>query len=324
MIWEDERYVRIYTRDTATLLRLGWEGRAVLWELTRKVDRAGILRVEEPVADLAAILRMPEDVVERGLTALMSGKSPTVLLQEGAVVIPKFLEAQEARQSDRQRKADQRAKARDVAAARSVVADETEPHAVTKRDSESQNVTDCPPDGQKVTTGHTESHAVTSGHSVPYRTVPDRTLFTEPPPAPSVDFELAPPNEPPKPKRQRPEPSSEHQRFCDLWTEAYEARYGARPTWGTKQGAIVQRLLKRHGFDRIAERAKQVLRDPPAWITGSVDIGFFEAQFDKLATAGPRSAAVDEAAREREILRIAEERRRKQASWNTEEHDGAA
>lgn len=176
MIWEDERYVRIYTRDTATLLRLGWEGRAVLWELTRKVDRAGILRVEEPVADLAAILRMPEDVVERGLTALMSGKSPTVLLQEGAVVIPKFLEAQEARQSDRQRKADQRAKARDVAAARSVVADETEPHAVTKRDSESQNVTDCPLDGQKVTNGHTESHAVTSGHSVPYRTVPCLTV----------------------------------------------------------------------------------------------------------------------------------------------------
>jgi hypothetical protein len=120
---------------------------------------------------------------------------------------------------------------------------------------------------------------------------------TEPPPAPSVEFELRPPDEPPKPKAPKPGPASEHQRACDLWEAEYASRYGSKPTWGSKQGAIVARLLKRHGLAVFADRAKRLLRDPPPWVTGSVDIGFLEAQFDKLATPirGPTKANADDA-----------------------------
>ncbi len=41
--WDDERYVRLYTRDTSTWLRLTWEGRFVLMALLRKLDRSGNL-----------------------------------------------------------------------------------------------------------------------------------------------------------------------------------------------------------------------------------------------------------------------------------------
>ena len=43
MDWSDERYAKIYTRDTLTWLSLPWEGRCLLPLLIRKVDGAGIL-----------------------------------------------------------------------------------------------------------------------------------------------------------------------------------------------------------------------------------------------------------------------------------------
>jgi hypothetical protein len=181
MRWEDERYVRVYTRDTTTMLRIGWEGRALLVEILRKVDRAGILTLEDPVVDLAVMLRMPEDVVERALAALTRGTSPCVVVHANQLLVPNFIEAQEAKQSDKQRKAESRSKARDVSAAIAAGALSD----VTNRDQESQNVTECPPGGQNVTAGHSESQRVTAGHSVlsravPCLTVPDRAVPTGP------------------------------------------------------------------------------------------------------------------------------------------------
>ena len=43
MRWEDERYVRVYTRDTLNWLALSFEAQGVLVLLLRKLDRAGIL-----------------------------------------------------------------------------------------------------------------------------------------------------------------------------------------------------------------------------------------------------------------------------------------
>ena len=53
MNFEDEHYVRIYTKDTKTWLRWGWEGQTVFMHLMRRLDKAGVLEdIEDPVPDV--------------------------------------------------------------------------------------------------------------------------------------------------------------------------------------------------------------------------------------------------------------------------------
>jgi len=165
--WEDERYVRLYTRDTADLLAVGWEGRLVFYELMRKVDRAGVADFDGDVGLLAELLRIPREVCERGLERLTARGS--VEVTDKHVVIPNFIEAQEARQSASQRQREHRARRRDRA-----------------RCLGEQNVTNCDSDettrdqsepnsddrSRAVTRGHAGSHGVTPSLAVPSRTVP--------------------------------------------------------------------------------------------------------------------------------------------------------
>lgn len=171
MRWEDERYVRLYTRDTVGWSMLPWQARALFPLLMRKVDRAGLLELDDHGADgLAHLLNMPADVVAVGLTALIKSKSVT--LRDTVLLIPNFLDAQEAQASDAQRKRDQRERAR----AKSKL-DEF----VTHRDDQSHTVT----------FGHAKSRAVTGGHSEPSLAKPS-LADTEPPypPAGGVGLEL--------------------------------------------------------------------------------------------------------------------------------------
>jgi len=157
--FEDERYVRVYTRKTVTMKLIGWEGRATLMALLVEVDRAGVLDLdgEGPAEALTALSELPIEVSRVGMARLI--ERGTVVIRGGQLVLPRFLEAQEARQSDAQRQRESRARRAatsglpqsGVRAAASAGVD------VTNRDHmRSQNVTDC----------HTRSHAVTDGHSV--------------------------------------------------------------------------------------------------------------------------------------------------------------
>jgi Meiotically up-regulated gene 113 len=113
MDWPNERYVRVYTRDTVTWKLLDWRGRTVLMLMLRKVDRSGVVDVgEDGAAGLAAVLELPIDVVEAGLAQLM--KRRTIEHTGTAFVMPNFLEAQEAPQSDAQRKRASRERRRDL------------------------------------------------------------------------------------------------------------------------------------------------------------------------------------------------------------------
>jgi uncharacterized phage protein (TIGR02220 family) len=143
--WSDEHYVRVYTRDTVDWMALRWEARAVLVLLMRKLDRAGVLDLgRSGVRGIAGLIGMPVEVVEVGLVDLLADGC---LVRNGdQLVMPNFQEAQEARQSDAQRKRDERGRRR----ARAMTGDPGDSD-VTESDSESQNVTE----------GHTESHEVT-------------------------------------------------------------------------------------------------------------------------------------------------------------------
>lgn len=154
MNFSDERYVRLYTRDTITWKAIGWEGRCLLPLLLRKVDRAGVLDMDDQdIEGLAALVDIPADIAERGLAALL--KRGVLTARGGALVISKFMDAQECKQSDAQRQRDSRERRR--AGIHPV-------DSVTNRDQMSQPVTD----------GHSASRLVTLCCAVPSRAEPNQ------------------------------------------------------------------------------------------------------------------------------------------------------
>lgn len=95
MRFEDERYVRLYTRDTTTWLMLPWQSRAVAPLILRKVDRAGILDLgDDGIEGLAVHIGIPFDVVEPGVEGLV--EHGTVEVRNGILAWPRFVEAHES------------------------------------------------------------------------------------------------------------------------------------------------------------------------------------------------------------------------------------
>jgi hypothetical protein len=95
--YEDERYVRLYVRNTPTWCSWKWEARAVLPLLLRAVDRDG--RLEWPKGDdalsVAAVLMMPVKVVVVALREL--ARTQTITLGDGWLELPNFVPGQNAR-----------------------------------------------------------------------------------------------------------------------------------------------------------------------------------------------------------------------------------
>src|SRR5690242_5237487 len=130
MDWSNERYVRLYTRNTDDWIALGWEARAVYALLKREVDRAGVLETKRGARGVAAVCRMPVDVVERGLEELLA--DGWVKECELGYVYPDYIESEEASQSDAQRQRESRATRRARQLAQPVTLRAVE---VTKRDA---------------------------------------------------------------------------------------------------------------------------------------------------------------------------------------------
>lgn len=128
--FEDERYVRVYVRDTADWLSLSWEAQSLFLLLSRKLDRAGVLELghRDPARIVARITGVPEAVVARALPELVAPEG-LLELREGFLVDPAFIEAQEAKQSDAERARASREKRRQIATAAKLLAG-----PVTKRD----------------------------------------------------------------------------------------------------------------------------------------------------------------------------------------------
>ena len=157
MDWSNEDYVRMYTRDTSDDLLLSWQAVALWRAMLCKFDRAGLIATRRGSRGLAALVRMPPDVVESALAELLiDGR---VQAKEVGYFAPNFLLAQTATKSDKQRQRESREKrAADTSALPNVNQTNND---VTNRDSESQNVTVCHENAGAVTRGHTPSHPVT-------------------------------------------------------------------------------------------------------------------------------------------------------------------
>jgi len=152
--WSDERYVRLFTRDTVTWLRWSFETRAVFCLLLRKVDRSGVLETgrDDKAEALALTLMAPIEACRKALSELMA--CGTVAASDTSLVIPRFIEAQECRMSDKARQKESREK-----------------RAVAKLENHDDA---CHTPSHAVTAGHTVSQLVTP--AVPSRAVPSRAV----------------------------------------------------------------------------------------------------------------------------------------------------
>jgi hypothetical protein len=154
MNFEDEPYVRLYTTDTASWSLLGWEGQTVLMHMLRgRFDRAGVFDCgrHEPSRAVTGVTRLPPEIVERGLAALLN--EGTWVVNGNLLVWPNFVHAQTCARSDRLRQAESRKNRRNSALAVIEV--------------ESQNVTDCHDESQW-------SRSVTLSSSSPSLAEPSR------------------------------------------------------------------------------------------------------------------------------------------------------
>jgi hypothetical protein len=172
MRWEDERYVRVYTRDTPGWLSLSFDAQSLLVLLLRKVDRAGLLSLGKlgPRAVAVVIGHGAQwKRIEPALQELLD--AGTAVINGDTLAIPNFVAAQETPASGAQRTRDWRER-QQVSALRDAAARD-----VSSRfgDETSQNVTTCDETSQNcdaVTKPVTPNYAYPSD---PNRSDPNRS-----------------------------------------------------------------------------------------------------------------------------------------------------
>ena len=111
MDWTNERYVRLYTRDTDDWIVLSWQAKALLPLMLRKVDRSGFLATRRGSTGVAAQTGLPLEVVNVGLPDLLRDGAVTEC--DDGYLMPNYIEAQEASMSDAQRAKASRERRRD-------------------------------------------------------------------------------------------------------------------------------------------------------------------------------------------------------------------
>ena len=168
--YSDERYARLYTRDTPEWHVLTWQAKAVYCLLRRKVDRSGVVPLGRGgLRAVSALVGVPGDVGEPAMRELAD--SGYLDINAARVAVVEFVESETAVKSDALRQAESRARrgASDV----------------TKRDTESRNVTKSHTGSHAVTESHMASQNVTLCLTDPCLTDPDLTDQNLPPCPPS-------------------------------------------------------------------------------------------------------------------------------------------
>jgi hypothetical protein len=113
MDWSNERWVRVYTRDTVTWQLLSFDAKAMLCLLLRKCDRSGRIALGgRGLRVLGAVVGHTDLWEPRLRLAVDELLAEGVAIEDaGDLLFPRFLEAQEARSSEAERKRRQRAMA---------------------------------------------------------------------------------------------------------------------------------------------------------------------------------------------------------------------
>lgn len=268
--WEDEPWVKLYTKDHPDWLELSGMARSVFYSLLRKADPAGLIHLgKSGLRGIAKLIDWPWDVLEPLLLELLADGCMSMNGERDGAVLPNFLEAQSARTNDIQRKRIQRERAR--ASAVGGVRDVTDGH------SASAHV-------PAVTDGHDQNRSE------------EIRLDQKKPPTPlqGDDFVL----EAPKAKKDTP-PSPPSWLPVDAWAAwlAYR-RKGRAPYTPHAQRLSLGKLekLRAQGEDPVAVLEQSIERGYP---------GLFPVK-----GADPKDPKPDNGARQRIDTAAAEERRK--------------
>lgn len=107
MRWSDERYVKLYTRDTGEWSLVSWQAKGLFYELMRKSDAAGLIFLgRHGLKAVASLIRAPVEEIRSYLGELV--EDGCVRLDGPYLVIPNLVAAQEAKASEKVRKAHER------------------------------------------------------------------------------------------------------------------------------------------------------------------------------------------------------------------------
>jgi hypothetical protein len=150
--WSNEDFSRLYKRETDDDLMLSWEAEAVWHKFLKKCDKSGYLATRRGVQGLAALLRIPLDVVERVLRELLEdGRLRSV--PPNGFIAPNYVDANYTARSGNARQAAFRAKERvgsvsdcndqhgaGAAMSHGVTPDNAESHGVTSGNENCQSI----------------------------------------------------------------------------------------------------------------------------------------------------------------------------------------
>jgi hypothetical protein len=176
MRWEDERWVKLYTRDTGDWLLLSFEAQGLFRLLLTKVDGAGIIHLGRAgKRAVAGIVGHPTRwaTIEPALDELLADSC--VVLEGDQLIMPNFIEAQEAKTSDKEKKRRQREA--DRSKALSVLPKPPETLAVTERHHMGTSGDASGGAGDKTSPDVTDSHRASP--DVPNQKRPDQTRGDE-------------------------------------------------------------------------------------------------------------------------------------------------
>jgi hypothetical protein len=238
--WSDEKYVKLYVRDSLTWRAWPWQAKA-LWPLIlRKLDGAGLLETGnlDPADAVSLQTDIPAEVVRPGLAAIItSGALKSVA---GGLVAPSFVDAQEARKTEAQKKRDQRERVRDQRIQAQVTEIRAAPVPIMSPavPTASPDVPRCPPPAQPVPS--------------PAQPVPSPEKL-------AGAFALAPPR-PAKVKAPKEPTDPRHAPLVKALCDAFsEVRQGTYP-FGARDAAAVRDLLSKGSPEVIVAAWTQALR----------------------------------------------------------------
>ena len=178
MDWSNERYVRIYTRDTISTRKLPWEARCVWWDFLRRIDRAGVVDLDgaTPVVAVAILCDVPDDVASSVVQQWLSdGRLEHCTDDGGQLVVPHFIEAQEAVQSDAARAKAYRERRRDTS--RDVTQPSRKVTRVTRRHARVTPSVPPVPDQPAVPVSVAKSSSLSSGTRLPRDWSPESEVY---------------------------------------------------------------------------------------------------------------------------------------------------
>ncbi len=87
------------------------------------------------------------------------------------------------------------------------------------------------------------------------------------------------------------DPVPGYRELIDHFHKRYVGAYGKGPTWNSKTGAQVKRILKAHTLAEAIRRCDVLFDAPPTWLSEPYDFGTYVQHFDKLVapSRGPRT-----------------------------------